>query len=346
MKPSKHDALPVLLLGLLTACGGQVELSNDDAGNAGMGGTAGGSGGGASGGDVGGAPSARPSCRSGAPGAGENCGQAGDIDCCGSATVPGGTFNRLNDPALPATVSGFDLDRFEVTVGRFRAFVDAYPESRPSPGDGANPAISGSGWRSEWDASLPETRQALLDLLVVDIFDRPCSMWTDTPAEYEHAPIGCVSWYVAFAFCAWDDGRLPTVAEWLFAAAGGDEQRVNPWGSAPYDPSRAVYDNPPGGALIPVGSKPDGRARWGHDDMGGSRIECTVDFVGLDPNDLPVPCVDCADMLPEHDGLRAERDIGYHQDPVSVVELKSFISRPEDRQESSGLRCVHLPDPP
>jgi formylglycine-generating enzyme required for sulfatase activity len=45
--------------------------------------------------------------------------------------------------------------------------------------------------------------------------------------------LNCVSWYILFAFCVWDGGRLPTDAEWGFALAGGEEQRPFPWGTVP-----------------------------------------------------------------------------------------------------------------
>src|SRR4051812_49712045 len=48
-----------------------------------------------------------------------------DESCCTASNIPGGTFNRLNDTKLPATVSDFRLDVYEVTVGRFRSFVNA-----------------------------------------------------------------------------------------------------------------------------------------------------------------------------------------------------------------------------
>ena len=52
------------------------------------------------------------------------CGPNRNEDCCSSSLVPGGTYNRGSDPALPATfpatVGDFWLDKYEITVGRFR----------------------------------------------------------------------------------------------------------------------------------------------------------------------------------------------------------------------------------
>ncbi|MFS8071894.1 MAG: SUMF1/EgtB/PvdO family nonheme iron enzyme, partial [Byssovorax sp.] len=143
--------------------------------------------------------------------------------CCASPTVEGGTYNRLNDPKWPATVSSFRLDAFEVTVGRLRAFVEAYPDARPKPGAGAHPKLAWSGWRAEWDSNLPATqaelRKALMTVETVvnpppDYPDMSLYLaWSDEPGLHEKAAANTVSWYLAFAFCAWDGGRLPTSAE-------------------------------------------------------------------------------------------------------------------------------------
>ena len=61
-----------------------------------------------------------PSCLGLAP----TCGPAVNGDCCASNIVPGGTFNRSNDPSYPAIVSDFRLDTYEVTVGRFERVLD------------------------------------------------------------------------------------------------------------------------------------------------------------------------------------------------------------------------------
>ena len=183
-----------------------------------------------------------PSCRNAA---GVDCGVLGTgASCCDTAGVPGGTFNRRNASATPATVSPFALDKYEVTVGRMRAFVEAGGVTKlapPATGAGAHPKIPGSGWNPVWNAFLPADVAALRASFV-----RTDPTWTDQPGANEHLPINNVSWFIALSFCAWDGGRLPTYAEMNFASAGGSEQRIYPWAAPGGDQTiarfRAAYD--------------------------------------------------------------------------------------------------------
>ncbi len=172
--------------------------------------------------------------------------------CCMSTEVTGGTYNRAhNTPSIPkdATISTFHLDRFEVTVGRFRKFVDAYPESKPKDGVGQHAQITGSAWNPEWDQYLPATRDALIASLKQcsqTNGEMPQPSWSDTVGMNENLPINCVSWYLAFAFCAWDGGRLPTEAEWGYAAIRDVQvslfPSIYPWGNLPPDISYLTYN--------------------------------------------------------------------------------------------------------
>ena len=135
-------------------------------GTVGNGGTVGGSGG--AGGTVYVTPG--PSCT----GLAATCGPSRNENCCASLLVPSGTFNRDDDPNYPATVSDFMLDKYEVTVERFRAFVKAGMGTQASPpADGAganpltNPLIPGTGWYSTWNSSLVPNTAALEEALVL-----------------------------------------------------------------------------------------------------------------------------------------------------------------------------------
>jgi hypothetical protein len=99
------------------------------------------------------------------------CGASANESCCLVKPVEGGTFYRsfdgagFNDMSAPATVSAFVLDRYEVTVGRFRAFVEAGQGTQASPpavDAGVHPHLTGSGWDSAWNTSLVAEKEALI----------------------------------------------------------------------------------------------------------------------------------------------------------------------------------------
>jgi len=60
-----------------------------------------------------------------------------------------------------------------------------------------------------------------------------------TLTGYEDHPVIEVSWYGAAAYCAWVGGRLPTEAEWEYAARGSDAN-IFPWGDT-FDGERTNY---------------------------------------------------------------------------------------------------------
>jgi len=212
-----------------------------------------------------------------------SCGPSGTESCCAGTRIPGGSFVRsydgvtAKDPTYKAEVSSFVLDRFEVTVGRFRRFVDQYGGQKPDAGDGRNLHDPlDPGWNSAWP--LPANATALRQALGA------CAgggTWTDTPGVKEHLPVTCVDWFTAFAFCIWEGGRLPTEAEWNFAAAGGGDtegQRVYPWSVPPssqtFGPSYANNVQ-----FADVGSRsPTGDGRWGQSDLAGNAAEWVLDW--------------------------------------------------------------------
>ncbi|MBX3157038.1 MAG: SUMF1/EgtB/PvdO family nonheme iron enzyme [Deltaproteobacteria bacterium] len=243
-----------------------------------------------------------------------NCGPTGDGDCCESPVVPGGTFFRdydagadgkFPDMSHPATLGAFRLDKYEVTVGRFRAFVEAgmgTSQCPPAAGAGEHAQIPGSGWDETWKGDLFRDTAQLANSLTCSPVQ---ATWTDAPGANENLPINCVSWTTAMAFCIWDGGYLPTAAEWSYAATGGEEQRAFPWSqpseALDADCTQASYRRTIGAcsAITPVGSKPAGDGRWGHADLAGNVWEMVLDWTTLSfaPTYID-PCVDCARLTP------------------------------------------------
>ena len=92
----------------------------------------------------------------------------------------------------------------------------------------------------------------------------------------DHPVVG-VAWYDAERFCAWAGRRLPTEAEWEYAAKGRD-LRYWPWTGA-FDASRANSRDAADGfeKTAPVGAFPTGASPFGVLDMAGNVAEWTAD---------------------------------------------------------------------
>lgn len=161
-------------------------------------------------------------------------------------SVPGGTFQMgrsdgpvQEGPPHSVTVGSFAMDKTEVTNAEYAVFVGETNRTPPS----------------HWGGSKPIAGQ-------------------------EQGAVGNVSFEDANAFAAWRskrDGvtyRLPTEEEWEYAARGGDQANLYPWGNE-WISGRAATKDAGLATLKPVGSYPEGKARWGHLDMIGNVWEWT-----------------------------------------------------------------------
>ena len=294
-----------------------------------------------------------------------DCGASGE-SCCASSVVPGGTFYRTyavldagtTAQADPATVSDFRLDKYAVTVARFRQFVNAWNGGAgyvPPAGSGkhshldagkglansdANTStLSETGWVTSDDSRVAPTNANLACASKL-------ATWTASAGSNETLPINCVTWWESYAFCIWDGGFLPSESEREYAAAGGSQQRQYPWGSI--DPGTtneyAIFGchYPLGsgscaGGAAPVGTATMGAGRWGHFDLAGNVNEWSLDWFG----GYSGSCTNCANLT--GGSYRVVRG-GYYDSAASYMPATSRgDDPPADRSVCIGFRCARTP---
>jgi sulfatase modifying factor 1 len=157
-------------------------------------------------------------------------------------SLPGGTFLMGSDhpggfpgdgegPVRAVSLSSFQVDRFPVTNADFAAFVES---------TGYRTEAEQFGWSFVFWSHIPVDR---FDELVEDTA-APAPWWCKVPGSFWKQPEGPgsgiheslnhpvvhVSWNDAAAYAAWASKDLPTEAQWEYAARGGLEQKLYPWG--------------------------------------------------------------------------------------------------------------------
>jgi len=250
------------------------------------------------------------------------------IALSGMALIPGATFEMGQDaadipklmekfkighaelfqeetPKLKVTIGSFYLDRDEVTNAQFKRFVDRNPEW----GKDKIPAAPHNGkYLQHWNGN-------------------------DFPADKADHPVTFVTWYAATAYCSSIGKRLPSEAEWEYAARGGLGGKAFPWGDEMPDKSRANYSASEINAPTKVGSYPANG--YGLHDMAGNVWEYLADEwqnypvkASTEPNYLQVKT------------RRALRGGSFGGAPVNLRVTYRDSHLPENAVEHVGFRCA------
>lgn len=198
----------------------------------------------------------------------------GDVEIAGGRFLLGevedGSFVFDNEKwGHTVVVQPFRMARAPVTNAGFAEFVEAGGYRKREWWSAA-----GWNWREHAAIEAPRYWQKSGAGWQTRHFDH------DEPLR-EHEPVIHVSWYEAEAWCRWAGRRLPTEAEWEFAAAtrpgDADAKRRYPWGEHRIDPAVAnLYGT--AGRCLPVSACAAGDSAWGLRQMIGNVWEWTADW--------------------------------------------------------------------
>jgi len=261
----------------------------------------------------------------------------------GMVLIPHGEFFMGSDddadnekPAHHVDLSAYCIDIYEVTTARYLGCSDSGKCKRAFK-------------TNEWPGITDHEHE---------VFDPLCS--ARDPASLGEHPIVCVDWEMASTFCgSLPGGRLPTEAEWEFAARGPDGRKY-PWGDEPPGPNflnacgsecvawgkeakvpmTAMYKGDDGWpTTAQVGAFPRGKSRFGLFDVAGNVWEWVADWLGPYGKNA------------EHDPTGAAtgkakilRGGAWNGGADSWVRPTTrFQNPPENRNYGIGFRCAATP---
>ncbi len=245
-------------------------------------------------------------------------------------------LNALAKPPHEVTVSSFCLDKTEVTTRAYLACVDKGECERPPE-------------KVSWPNVTEKDKQ---------LYSALCNAGVKERGDH---PINCVAWQMASTYCGKRGERLPTEAEWEFAARGAS-QRKYPWGddaptakhlnacgkecakwfAAHGQKVTPMYDDDDNGGYVgtsPAGSFPAGASAAGILDLAGNVWEWTADWFGPYTED---PATD--PKGPATGTQRVARGGAFNgTDPDWARPAFRWKTDPDTYNHAIGFRCAASP---
>ena len=258
--------------------------------------------------------------------------------CAGDVAISGGPFVMGAQPeggfvfdnekwAHAIDVQPFSMARTSVTNAQFAEFVD----------DGGYADLqwwsqAGRAWLESQAATAPVYWQR-------DAAGWQCRIYDHWEPLQPAVPVVHVNWYEAEAWCRWAGRRLPSEAEWEYAASAVPGQpgvkRHYPWGDAPPDAARANLYGVAGGC-VPVNACAAGDSAWGVRQMIGNVWEWTADWFQSYPGYVRDPYAEYSEpWFGTHKVLRG----GCHATRMGLIRntWRNFYT-PDRRDVFAGFR--------
>jgi formylglycine-generating enzyme required for sulfatase activity len=253
--------------------------------------------------------------------------------------VPAGSFLMGADddlseddeaPIHEVRLDAFYIEETEVTNAQFATFL--------------NREVVDSGPYDSWIDVADEEALISISVLGDGFAVRP---------GFDRHPVVEVTWNGANAYCAWAGGRLPTEAEWEYAARG-PEGRIYPWGDV-FECGRLNADDEtvlddyvgPGGAgcdgfnrTAPVGSFPQGESWVGALDMSGNVWEWVNDWYQANYYTLS-PAENPPGPVSNPDNLKVVRGGSWFKGYISDRGSFREHNQTTDTLNDVGFRCVY-----
>jgi formylglycine-generating enzyme required for sulfatase activity len=233
------------------------------------------------------------------------------------------TFAEDAYPAHNVTLDSFSIEQYEVSLAQYVQFLNYLKSTGVDHSNGCN------GNRCvETKVENPDSTNIAYDT----------NLYTFEPSFTETLPVTFVSWHGADAYCRALGRRLPTEAEWEFAARGPGNN-IYPWGRdflvENASTSRSVNEDGTQSGIQPVNAYPGGASPFGTFNQAGNVGEWVADWYG------PYAAADAFNPTgPSAGSQKVVRGGNWAFNPFFARTMQRIYAAPDSKEPTVGFRCA------